>query len=267
MSAHKQSISLSVFTFGALPRLFIIAIVTQGTLIFSYLQFTSSGLVEVDATPNYLPTISFVAVIASAAAFFFSKRIARSSYSPILHKPKIPYLAGFAYLVFGWFVTGVAFLVHSILLGNIHWPGSYEIGFGLSIGAAFGSLILFYIDHFGFEHPNNRYELEEAINSIQNQQSELEKSEKAPIELSDSYEALGDLLDRIEEFLRESNTDGGKRLARDIDNWLEEYQDKPEVSQAAIVDRTRRTDEQDLSNLESEFDSILKRLERISNHG
>ena len=92
------------------------------------------------------------------------------------------------------------------------------------------------------------------------------ESNKAPIELTDFFESLGGSVDRAADILRESSTDGGKKLARDIEDWLDTYRDKPEISQAAIVDQSRSPEQQDLRNLESEFESIIERLERISHH-
>lgn len=166
----------------------------------------------------------------------------------------------------GWVATGIGSIVHLLLLPNPTAIGASDGIFGLSLGAIFGFLILLYIDRYGVELPEHRGELEDAIDSIQETITEINTSNRAPVQMTATFESLTESMDRAVDLLNDGPTEGGRELRQDMRNWLSAFREKPEVSQAAIVDSSRGIQEQELRKLQEAFESIIERLERISHH-
>lgn len=265
MSDYNSQLSLSVFTFGVLRRRFIVAIILEGLALLGYLQFESNGSIKLGFTSRYLPALAVIGLAAAILTFYFSRSIARSSYSPVLHRGYVPYFIATGYLLLGLSITAAAFLAHSLLLGQSPVPQPREIAFGLSLGPIFGFLILIYIDRYEIQTPQNRNELEDTITSIQEQHNHILESEKAPIQLTESFESLEKSMVQAADYLKESHTEKGWELAHQIEDWVDTFQEKPEVSQAAIVVPTRSREEKELSEMHEEFKSITDRLQRVSN--
>jgi hypothetical protein len=101
------------------------------------------------------------------------------------------------------------------------------------------------------------------VTEVWESKQNLDNSSKAPIRLTTFYESLGEAMDDVAECLKESSTNGGRKLARDSENWVEIFREKPEPSQAAIVHQSRSPEEQELTELREDFESIIKRLEMI----
>ena len=264
MSDSRRSINLSTFLFGALPRQLLTAVVLEGITLVGFLQVTSSGFVDLDVTRNYVIGTVVVGVVSVGLTIIFSYSIGKSSYSPALHKNRNLIIIAAGYTALGILMTAVAYLCNSILLENISMPNLEEIVFGLSIGSIFGFLILLYISRFGVDTPDNREELQVAVSDVRHSRSELECSTKAPIHLTKLYDSLGKSMRDVSNCLRQSSTEGGRELARDIEDWSEVFNEKPEVSQAVIVHRSRSPDEEELTELRKDFESIIARLDKIS---
>jgi hypothetical protein len=170
------------------------------------------------------------------------------------------------YTALGITITAVTFVTHSLIQTQSPIPTLEEIGFGVSIGAIFGFLVLLYISRFGVETPSNRDELQIAVAEIRESKQNLDNSSKAPIRLTMFYELLGEAMDDAAECLKQSSTDGGRKLARDVNNLVDIFREKPEPSQAAIVHQSRSPEEQELTEMREDFESIIKRLEMICNN-
>lgn len=235
-------------------------------MLLGYLRSSSAGLVTFDVRADYLHWVSTVAVVAVLLTFFLSHRIGKSSYSPLLNRTQVQLFVAVGYLLLGIGATAVTFVVHSIIIGQTPIPSGEELKFGIGVGAIFGFLVLMYIDRYEVETPGNTGEFEHTISKIDRTLEELNESDKAPIRLTDFYEALGRSMEEAVNCLRESSTEGGRKLAQDIEAWVEVFRGKPEVSQAMIVQGSRSPDEQELTELREEFESIIERLGRISNN-
>jgi len=228
------------------------------------LQVTSSGFIDLDVTPNYVLGTSVLGVASVVLTAIFVFRIGKSSYSPALHEERNLLIIAAGYTIIGIMMTAITFFAYSFLLEQPPVANQEEIGFGLSIGSIFGFLILMYISRFGVDTPGNRDELQAAVSEVRQSRCEIDDSTKAPIHLTKLYDSLENGLEDISACLSQSSTDGGRRLARDIDEWVEVFSEKPEVSQAAIVHRSRSPDEEELTELREEFESITARLDKIS---
>jgi uncharacterized membrane-anchored protein YhcB (DUF1043 family) len=264
MSRYDHSLSISTFLFGAFPRQLLTAVILEGVGLLGYLQFTSTGLIDLNVTATYLLEAGVVGIISIVLTGIYSYRIGRSSYSPVLHRSHTLFIISIGYTILGIVLTVFVYVIHSLLLRHPLLPTWEEVGFGLSVGATFGFLILLYISRFGVETPGNRDELQAAISEIQEHQRELESSMKAPIQLTKFYESLERSMMKLAKCLRGSSTHGGRKLAQDIEEWTEVFKEKPEVSQAAVIHQSRNPEEQELTELQEDFESITERLEKIS---
>lgn len=265
MSDSDSPITFSAFLLGALPRQLLTAVILEGIGLFGYLQITSAGFVNFGVTSTYLLGIAAIGLIAVVLTVVYAYRIGGSSYSPVLNRGWTPFFIALGYILLGIVITSITFLAHSLLLMQPHLPTLEEVGFGIGLGCVFGFLILQYISRFGVETPDNVDDLDAAISDIREYRRELDDSTKAPIRLTNFYESLEESMELAADRLKESSTDGGRKLARDIEDWVDVFRDKPEVSQAAIVQRSRNSEEQELTELQEDFESIIERLERISN--
>lgn len=265
MSDSDSPITFSTFLLGALPRQLLTAVILEGIGLLGYLQVTSAGFVNFGVTSTYLLWIAVIGLFAVVLTVIYTYRIGRSSHSPALNRDWAPLLIALGYTLLGVVITSITFLAHSLVLMQPRLPTLEGVGFGISIGCVFGFLILQYISRFGVETPDNVDDLDAAISDIREYRRELDNSIKAPIRLTSSYESLEESMELAEDRLKESSTDGGRKLARDIEDWVDVFEDKPEVSQAAIVHRSRNPEEQELTELQKDFESIIERLERVSN--
>lgn len=264
MSDSERSINLSTFLFGALPRQLLAAVVLEGITLVGFLQVTSSGFINLDVTQNYVIGTAALGVVSVGLTIIFSYSIGKSSYSPALHKNRNLVIIAAGYTALGILMTAVAFLAHSVLLEQLPIPNSEEIVFGLSIGSVFGFLVVLYISRFGVDTPENTEELQAAISEIRQSRRKLNSSTKAPIHLTKLYDSFGKSMRDVSNCLRQSSTEDGRELARDIEEWVEVFSEKPEVSQAVIVHRSRSPDEEELTELRKDFESIIARLDKIS---
>ncbi|UHQ98148.1 hypothetical protein HYG81_21475 (plasmid) [Natrinema zhouii] len=256
---------LSYFTYGALPRRLFVAIILEGLFVLGSLQFTISGFIKISPTSPFLKLIPFLGTISLLATFFFSWRIARTSYSPFLHRRCVPPFIASGYIIIGIAGTGIGYLVHTVLLNTSVAVGLNEAVFGLSVGSIFGFLILLFLDRYEVNTPRNRVDLESKIQSIQSLRSDIEDDDKAPIKLTKNFESLADSVEKCADLLDESFTEGGHQLSRDMKVWTEAFRTYPEIPQASIVDRSRSPQQQELRKMANEFESIIRRLQRISN--
>ncbi|MDS0258714.1 hypothetical protein NDI56_04725 [Haloarcula sp. S1CR25-12] len=264
MSDFKRSVSPSTFLFGALPRQLLTAVVLEGITLIGFLQVTSTGFIDLDVTRNYIIGTATLGVVSVGLTIIYTYSIGRSSYSPALHKNRTLVIIAAGYTALGILMTAVAFLAHSVLLEQPPILNSEEIVFGLSIGSIFGFLILLYISRFGIDTPKNTEELQAAVSEVRQSQSALDSSIKAPIHLTKLYGSLGKSMEDVSNCLRQSSTDGGRELAQDIEEWVEVFSEKPEISQAVIVHRSRSPDGEELTELRNDFQSIIARLNKIT---
>lgn len=262
----EPSLSLSTFTLGALPRRLVAAIILEGLSVLGLMQFTSSGprFLGIGLQNQLLAAITGMA--AALLAFYFSYRIARFSFSPTLHRPFVPLLIAIGYLLLGMVIMGAAFAIDSAISGHSPIPNPSEAVFGLSLGSVLGFFVLLYIDRFEIETPDNREKFDTIVATILENHAQIESSEKAPIQLTGSYDSLADSIETASDLLDESMTNQGDRLKRSIQNWVETFREKPEVTQAVIVDSSRSPVGQELTELQNQFEEIIEHLKRLSNN-
>jgi hypothetical protein len=265
MSGSESSITFSAFLFGALPRQLLTAVILEGIGVLGYLQVNSRGFVNFELSSTYLLGTAVTGLISVVLTIFYSYRIGRSSYSPVLNRAWTPLLIALGYSLLGIMIASITFFAHFLLLMQLHPPTLEDIGFGISIGCIFGFLILQYLSRFGVETPGNVDDLNAAVSEISKCRQELDESAKAPIRLTSFYVSLEESMELARKCLKESSTNGGRELAQDIEDWTSVFRKKPEVSQAAIVQRSRYSEEQELTELQEDFESIIERLDRISN--
>lgn len=243
------------------------AMILEGITLFGFLQVTERGLVQVPDPTRFMSTFTLAGVLGLILTFVFSYRMSRSSYSPTLHQKRSPILIGAGYIILGLFATTAAYVTNSVLFGHILVPNQQEMVFGASIGTMFGFFILLYFDRYEFEPPDTRNELESLINNLIEDRQKIEHSSKSPIRLTHLYQSLTESVEEAAKILKESPTNDSKALALEMEEWVQTFRNKPEVSQAAIVEPSRSADDKELKRLRQQFDSIIERLGRISNNG
>jgi heme/copper-type cytochrome/quinol oxidase subunit 2 len=151
MSESNSSITLSAFLLGALPRQLLTAMILEGVGLLGYFQFTTAGLVDIHVTSTYLLEVAIIGLVAVVLTPVFVHRIGTSSYSPVLHVNRNLFFVAVGYTALGITITAVTFVTHSLIQTQSPIPTLEEIGFGVSIGAIFGFLVLLYISRFGVE--------------------------------------------------------------------------------------------------------------------
>lgn len=144
--------------------------------------------------------------------------------------------------------------------------GQSEAVLGVSIGSLFGFMILLFLDKVEIDTPRNRVDLENEIRSIQSLRSNIEDSRKAPIKQTRNFESLADSVEECADILDESFTEDGRQLSRDMKSWAGAFRTYPGIAQAEIVDRSRPPQQQELRMLANDFESLISRLQRISNN-
>ncbi|WP_139305367.1 hypothetical protein [Natronorubrum sediminis] len=162
--------------------------------------------------------------------------------------------------------TGIGYLLHTFLMNTSVVVGLDEAVLGVSIGSIFGFLILLFLDRVEIDTPRNRVDLENEIRSIQSLRSNIEDSSKAPIKQTGNFESLVDSIEECADILDESFTEEGRQLSRNMKDWTEAFRTYPEIPQAEIIDRSRSPQQQELRRLANDFESIISRLQRISNN-
>lgn len=162
--------------------------------------------------------------------------------------------------------TGIGYIVHTFLMNAPFVLGLNEAILGVSIGTIFGFLVLLFLDRFEIDTPRNRVDLETEIRSIQCLRSNIEDSSKAPIKQTENFESLADSVEECANILDESFTESGRQLSRDMKAWTEAFRTYPGIPQTEIVDRSQSPRQQELIMLANDFESIISRLQIISNN-
>ena len=256
---------LDCFTFGARPRRIFYAIVLEGTFLLGVLSFTPDGLLDISMLPRFPQVITVVGVVSIPVTYLISRSIAKESYSPILHTRFVPGLIAAGYLALGLLATGAGYLAHVLIFQISPIPTLRNLRIGIYIGLIFGFLILFYYDRYEIETPGDNYRIKDVSNQILENYRLIEDSELPPIKLTDQYLMLEDSVRATREILDDSTTRDGDKLARDMDQWVDEFSSKPEPAKDRIVGTSMPPQEEELKERRQEFLSVIKRIRRIAN--
>ena len=260
---EQTSLFLNCFTFGARPRYLFYAVVLEGTTLTGLLVFKPNWLLDTTVLPNYKLLFSVLGLLAVVSTIAVSFRIARETYSPILHGRLSPLLVALGYLLIGGVVTLLGFL-SSIYF--FHAPVSLtpsEVQIGLSISLIYGFLILMYYDRFEIETPNNQNEVEEKAQKLLEINEELSNSSQNPINLTGRYEDFSDAACEIVKATKTATTQDGNRLAQDTEQWLEEFDSYREPGKGMIAGPSETPKRSGPKQQREDLESITKRLERI----
>jgi hypothetical protein len=230
-------------------------------------SFTSDGLLDTSVVPRFAEVITVAAVVTGLGGYLISRRAAKDSFSSILHTDFVPETIASGYLVCGELATGFGFLLHTWVYQTALSPTAREVWIGLCIGVVFGFLVLFYFDRYEIETPDDYYRLENASEEVVKAKRFLEGTDLPPIDLTGRYRALEDSMQEMADVLNKAETRDGSRLAQDVEDWLDEFRDRPEASKYLIAGSTEPPEQQELKDRRQELGSVIKRINRISNHG
>lgn len=267
MSGSQLYLYIDCFTFGARPRRIFYAIILEGFFLLGVLSFTPDGLLDTNMLPQFTGILTVVAVVLVVGTFLISRSAADDSFSPILHTRFVPELIAAGYLFLGLLATGVGYLSHVLVFQTSPLMTLRELWIGICIGLIFGFLILFYFDRYEIETPANNYQFNEASEKILEDYRFLEESELPPVKLTKRYQALEDSVRETVDILEESTTRDGVELARDMEQWVDEFSSKPETAKDRIVANSEPPHQEELKDRRQEFKSVIKRVQRIANHG
>lgn len=267
MSGSQLYRYIDCFTFGARPRRVFYAIILEGFFLLGVLNFTPEGLLDTNMLPQFTGILTVVAVVLVVGTFLISRSAADDSFSPILHTRFVPELIATGYLVLGLLATGAGYLAHELIFQTSLLLTPRELWIGICIGLIFGFLILFYFDRYEIETPGDNYRFNEASEKMVEDYRFLEESELPPVKLTKRYEALEVSVRETVDILEESTTRDGVELARDMDQWVDEFSSKPETAKDRIVANSEPPQQEELKDRRQEFKSIVKRVRRMANHG
>lgn len=267
MSGNHLYLYIDCFTFGARPRRVFYAIILEGFFLLGVLSFTPEGLLDTNMLPQFTGILTVVAVVLVVGTFLISRSAADDSFSPILHTRFVPELIATGYLILGLLATGVGYLSHVLIFQTSLLLTPRELWIGICIGLIFGFLILFYFDRYEIETPGDNYRFNEASEKMLEDYRFLVESELPPVKLTKRYQALENSVRETVDILEESTTRDGVELARDMDQWVDEFSSKPEPAKDRIVANSESPQQEELKNWRQEFKSVVKRVRRIANHG
>lgn len=267
MSESRFSLYLDCFTFGARPRRIFYGVILEGSFLLGVLSFTPEGLLDTGMLPQFTEVLTVVAVALVVSTYLISRSIAKASFSPILHTRFVPSLIAAGYLILGLLATGAGYVAHVLVFQIPLFLTHRELWIGICIGLVFGFLILFYYDRYEIETPGGNYQFKEASKKMLKDYRLLEESELPPVKLTGRYRALEDSVRETVEILEGSTTRDGMKLARDMNQWLDEFSSKPEPAKARIVGNSEPPQEEELKDRRQEFKSVIKRVQRIGNNG
>ena len=258
---------LDCFTFGARPRRIFYAVILEGFFLLGVLSFTPEGLLDTSMLPQFTGVLTAVAVVLVVGTFLISWSAAKDSFSPILHTRFVPGLIATGYLALGLLAIGAGYLAHVLIFQTSLFLTVQELWIGICIGLIFGFLILFYYDRYEIETPGDNYRFNEASEKMLEDYRFLEESKLPPVKLTKRYQALEDSVRETVDILEESKTRDGVELARDMDQWVDEFSSKPEPAKDRIVANSETPQQEELKDRQQEFKSVVKRVRRIANHG
>lgn len=267
MPEKRLYLYLDCFTFGARLRRVFYAIILEGFFLLGVLSFTPEGLLDTSMLPQFTGVLTVVAVVLVVGTFLISRSAADDSFSPILHTQFVPDLIAAGYLTLGLLATGAGYLAHVLIFQTPLFLTLRELWIGFCIGLIFGFLILFYYDRYEIETPGDSHQFNEASEKMLEDYRFLEESELPPVKLTKRYQALEVSIRETVEILEESTTRDGVELARDMDQWVDEFSSKPEPAKDRIVANSEPPQQEELKDRRQEFKSVLKRVRRIANHG
>lgn len=267
MSYNQFSLYLDCFTFGGPSRRIFYAVILEGVFFLGFFSFTSEGLLDTSVVPRFTEILTVAAVTTGIGAYLISRSAAKDSFSSVLHKDFVPGLIAAGYLFLGILVTGIGFLLHTWIYQTPLFPTKQEIWLGLCIGVIFGFLILFYFDRYEIQSPDDYYQFEKASEGLIEVKEYLEKTELPPIDLTGRYKALEDSMQETADVLKKAKTRDGSRLAQDVEACLDDFRGRPEPSKHLIAGSSQFPEQQELKDRRLEFQSVIKRVKRIANHG
>jgi hypothetical protein len=138
--------------------------------------------------------------------------------------------------------------------------GNPELAVWSTIVSLYGLVVVVQITVRNFEPPGNRQELDDLISQLSENRSSAETSSNHAGFLDSIEENLKEIAER----LNEANTPGGKKLARDVEELSKQYRLNPTDVQIILVDSSRSPADKELTDLKTQFESVIKRLNRIS---
>lgn len=267
MSEGIFPLYLDCFTFGARPRRIFYAVLLEGFFLLGVLSFTPEGLLDTGMLPQFTEVLTVVAVILVVGTFLISRSAAKDSFSPILHTRFVPVLIAIGYLALGLLATGAGYLAHTLIFQTSLVLAPRELWIGFCIGLVFGFLILFYYDRYEIETPRDHDRFNEVSEQMLEDYRFLKASELSPVKLTKRYQALEDSVRETAEILEKSTTRDGMKLAQDMNRWVDKFASKPEPAKDRIVSSSEPPQQQELKDQRQEFKLVIKRVQRIANHG
>ena len=267
MSGNQLSFYLDCFTFGGPPRRIFYAVILEGVFLLGLFSFTSEGLLDTSAVPQFTEVITVAAVVTGLGTHLISQSAAKDSFSPILNTDLVPMIIAAGYLVLGELATALGLLLHTWVYQSSFPPTTLEIWIGICIGIVFGFLILFYFDRYEIDSPDGHHQFETASEEVFEVKEFLEQTELPPIDLTGRYRALEDSMQETADVLEKAMTKDGTKLAQDIEDWLEEFRGCPEPSKHLIAGSSEPPKQQELKDRRQELKSVIERTKRIANHG
>ena len=251
---------LRSFLFGTRPTLLLATFGLAVSSIPAVFALLPAGTVESLSKPRhtYGALGATVILLLMTTAIIWSN--CRSTYSPFLHRKIAPVLITALYAVFVGMITGVATLLYFCFIQRPVPTGNPELAMWSTIVSLYGLVVVVQITVRNFEPPANRPELEDLISQLSENRSSAETSSNY-VGFLDSIE---ENLKEITERLNEATTPGGKKLARDVEALLKQYRSNPTDVQIILVDSSRSPVDKELTELKTQFELVVKRLNRIS---
>ena len=267
MTDNRFSLFLDCFTFGGPPRRIFYAVILEGVFLLGLFSFNSEGLLDTSVVPRFTEVLTVATVVTGLGTYLISRSAAKDSFSSILHTDFVPGLIAAGYLFLGGLATGIGFLLNIWVYQTPLPPTNQEIWIGLCIGVIFGFSILFYFDRYEIDAPDDYYQFKKASEGLIEVKEFLEKTDLPPIDLTGRYKALEDSMQEVADVLKEAETQDGARLAQDVEACLNDFRGRPDPSKHLIARSSQFPEQQELKDRRREFQSVIKRIKRIANHG
>lgn len=251
---------LRSFLFGTRPTLLLATFGLAASTLPAIFTLLPAGTVESIIKPRhtYWAIGATVILLLVTTAIIWSN--CRSTYSPFLHRKIAPVLITALYVVFVGTITGVATLLYFRFIQRPVPIGNPELAMWFTIVSLYGLVVVVQITVRNFEPPDNRPELEDLISQLLENRSSAETSSNYAGFLDSIEENLKEITERLDE----TTTPGGKRLARDVKELLKQYRSNPTDVQIILVDSSRSPADKELTDLKTQFESEIERLNRIS---
>lgn len=260
MREQSSKSKLRAFLFGTRPILLLATLALSTFSLPTVFTLFPVGTVESTIKPRHTCWALGCTVVLLSITTSIIWSNCRSTYSPFLHRKAAPILIIVLYIGFIGMITAVATLLYFRFVQRTAPTGRPEIAVWSTIVSLYGLLVIVQITVRNFEPPGNHAELDELISRLLENRSSAEASSDYDYFL----DRIEDNLEEITELLDEATTPGGEKLATDVKELLKQYRSNPADAQIIFVDSSRTPVDKELNSLKSQFESVLKRLNRIS---